>query len=79
MMQAIVTEPLPFTDIRFLFMSHGQKNYPQHQTTEVERSSAGTIAQQQFSILQGSEARIPRRFADPANLVGDVGHFKVFL
>lgn len=79
MMQAIVTEPLPFTDIRFLFMSHGQKNYPQHQTTEVERSSAGAIAQQQFSIPQRSEARIPRRFADPANLVGDVGHFEVFL
>ena len=59
MMQAIVTVPLPFTDIGF----------PQHQTTEVERSSAGAIAQQQFS----------RRFADPANLVGDVGHFTVFL
>ena len=79
MMQAIVTVPLPFTDIGFLFVSHNQENHPQHQTTEMERSTTGTIAQQQFSILQRSEARIPRRFADPANLVGDVGHFEVFL
>ena len=79
MMQAIITVPLPFADIVFLFVSNDKENDPQHQTTEMERSSTGTIAQEQLSIHQWNEASMPGRFADPANRIGDVGHVEVFL
>ena len=72
--RATLHSPHPLSNVNYL-----ECNNSQHETSEVERSLARTIAQQQISIHELPQVHSPRRFANPAYLICHLGHFEVFL